>query len=137
MTSGRYELIIKKLSTDLRRKTGLDIEVYDYYTSKARDVNTLSGGEGFKAALALALGLADVAHAYSGGIKVDAMFIDEGFDSLSQESLDQAIDCLLDINEKGRVVGIISHVAELKERIDTRLIVEKGKNGSKTHFEGV
>lgn len=134
MSNGRYEMNRKGQSTDRRLKTGLDLEVFDYYTGKARDINTLSGGESFKAALSLALGLSDVACSHAGGIRLDTMFIDEGFGSLSAEALDGAIDCLMELNEVGRLVGIISHVRELKERIDTQLIVEKSNAGSTTHF---
>lgn len=137
MTGGRYELLRKNQSSDKRRNTGLDLEVFDFYTGKAREVNTLSGGEGFKAALALALGLADIAQSYAGGISLETMFVDEGFGSLSEESLDSAVNCLTELNEGGRVVGIISHVQELKDRIDAQLVVEKGKNGSRTYLKGI
>ncbi|PKM94284.1 MAG: hypothetical protein CVU84_12565 [Firmicutes bacterium HGW-Firmicutes-1] len=136
MSNSRYELV-KSQGSDKRKNSGLDLEVFDYYTGKTRDINTLSGGEGFKAALSLALGLADIAQAYAGGISLDTMFVDEGFGSLSADSLDNAINCLMDLKEGGRLVGIISHVQELKDRIDTRLVVEKSKTGSRTYFEGV
>lgn len=137
MSNSRYELIRKTQGSDKRKHTGLDLEIFDYYTGKARDINTLSGGEGFKASLALALGLADIAQSYAGGISLDTIFVDEGFGSLSSESLDHAINCLMDLKEGGRLVGIISHVQELKDRIDAQLVVEKQKTGSRTYFEGV
>ncbi len=95
----------------------------------------MSGGEGFKASLALALGLADVVQGYAGGIQLDTMFIDEGFGTLDPESLDAAIECLVDLKNDGRIVGIISHVEELKERIPTHLNVEATSEGSKVRFE--
>lgn len=134
MTNGRY---ILNRTEELERKnkqSGLELEVYDNYTGKSRHVKTLSGGEGFKASLSMALGLSDVVQSYSGGVQLDTMFIDEGFGTLDQESLDSAINCLIDLQKTGRLVGIISHVQELKERIDTRLEVTSSTKGSKTEF---
>ena len=111
--------------------TGLELEVMDYYTGKARTVKSLSGGETFEAALSMALGLSDVIQYYAGGIQVDAMFIDEGFGSLDSESLEQAMGILQTLTNGNRLVGIISHVNELKERIDNKIFVKKEKNGSK------
>ena len=102
----------------------------DYYTGKMRSVKTLSGGESFKASLALALGLSDVIQAMNGGIKVDALFIDEGFGALDSESLDQACETLQGLVEQSRMIGIISHVQELRERIDNQIVVEKSNQGS-------
>ncbi|WP_370224012.1 SbcC/MukB-like Walker B domain-containing protein, partial [Cytobacillus sp.] len=96
---------------------------------------TLSGGESFKAALALALGLADVVQQYAGGVSLETMFIDEGFGTLDPESLDQAIEALIEVQSSGRLVGIISHVPELKERIDARLEVTASQTGSRTQFQ--
>ena len=105
--------------------------VEDAFSGKTRPVATLSGGESFMAALALALGLSEVVQAYAGGIRLDALFIDEGFGSLDPESLDLAINTLLDLQSGGRMVGIISHVPELKERIDVRLDIDTGRTGSR------
>ncbi|ERK28696.1 AAA family ATPase [Clostridium intestinale] len=134
MTSRRFMLKRKENRVKGSKQSGLELEVFDNYTGKARHVKTLSGGESFKASLALALGLADVVQSYTGGIKVDTMFIDEGFGSLDQESLDNAINCLIDLQQGGRLVGIISHVSELKERIDARLEVTPAKEGSHIRF---
>ncbi|MBG0763992.1 MAG: hypothetical protein H0S78_03740, partial [Tissierellales bacterium] len=133
MTEDRYYM--KRTEEYSRqRQIGLDLDVYDNYTGKTRSVKTLSGGESFKASLALALGLSDVVQSYSGGVQLDTIFIDEGFGSLDPESLENSINCLIDIQEKGRLVGIISHVEELKERIDTRLEVISTNRGSTTKF---
>ena len=109
--------------------------MFDNYTGKSRDVKTLSGGECFKASLSMALGLADVVQSYSGGIQLDTMFIDEGFGTLDPESLDSAIECLIDLQDDGRVVGVISHVQELKDRIETKLEVSSTNKGSKAVFK--
>lgn len=135
MTSGRFELLRKQDIGDKRKGQGLDLEVFDNYTGKTRDVKTLSGGESFKASLAMALGLADVVQAYSGGIQLDTMFIDEGFGTLDSESLDSAIECLMDLQNDGRLVGIISHVPELKERINAKLEVTSTNRGSMALFK--
>lgn len=134
ITAGRFELLRKEDMGDKRKGQGLDLEVFDNYTGKSRDVKTLSGGESFKASLSMALGLADVVQAYAGGIQLDTMFIDEGFGTLDPESLDSAIECLMELQNDGRLVGIISHVAELKERITTRLEVSATNKGSKAEF---
>lgn len=130
MTGSRYQLKRKEEKGKGRAQQGLELEVFDNYTGKPRHVKTLSGGEGFKASLALALGLADVVQAYSGGISLDTLFVDEGFGALDPESLDSAIQCLVDIQKGGRLVGVISHVPELKERIKTALEVFPQKEGS-------
>ncbi|MBP2240277.1 exonuclease SbcC [Cytobacillus eiseniae] len=135
MTSGRYELIRKTDRSKGNVQSGLELLVFDQYTGQERHVKTLSGGESFKAALALALGLADVVQQYAGGVSLETMFIDEGFGTLDPESLDQAIEALIDIQSSGRLVGIISHVPELKERIDARLEVIATQTGSKTNFQ--
>ena len=134
MSSGRYEL---NRTLDRDRKNaqgGLELEVFDNDTGMNRHVSTLSGGEGFKASLSLALGLADVVESYSGGISLDTIFIDEGFGTLDPESLDYAIKTLIDLQKDGRLVGIISHVPELKERIDARLEVISTSKGSVARF---
>ncbi|QUH24803.1 AAA family ATPase [Serpentinicella alkaliphila] len=134
MTGGRYRLRRKEEKGKGRRQEGLELEGFDNYTGKARHVKTLSGGESFKASLALALGLADIVQSCAGGITLDTMFIDEGFGTLDPESLDNAINCLLELQEGGRLVGIISHVPELKERIDLRLEITPAKEGSRATF---
>lgn len=134
MAGGRFVLKRKEEKGKGSKQEGLELEVFDNYTGKARHVKTLSGGESFKASLALALGLADVVQCYAGGISLDTMFVDEGFGTLDPESLDNAIQCLIDLQKGGRLVGIISHVPELKERIDARLEISTAKEGSKAKF---
>ncbi|MBN2794246.1 MAG: AAA family ATPase [Clostridia bacterium] len=134
MTNNRYQLRIAEDVLDRRSGSGLDLEVEDSYTGQPRSVKTLSGGESFKASLAMALGMAEVVQAYAGGIQLDTVFIDEGFGTLDQESLDSAINCLVELQDTGRLVGIISHVSELKERIQTQLIVSPSDQGSTTEF---
>jgi len=134
MSKGRYHL---RRTMDRARKNaagGLELEVFDTYTGFQRPVTTLSGGETFLASLSLALGLADVVQSYAGGISLDTIFVDEGFGSLDPESLDFAIKTLIDLQKDGRLVGIISHVPELKERIDARLEVLSTGKGSHTKF---
>ena len=134
MTSGRFQLLRKTDRAKGNAQSGLELLVFDQYTGQERHVKTLSGGESFKASLSLALGLADVVQNYAGGVSLETMFIDEGFGTLDPESLDQAIEALMDIQNSGRLVGIISHVPELKERIDARLEVIAGQTGSRTEF---
>ena len=130
MSVDRYELRRATEAKDRRSATGLDLEVFDDHTGDSRRVTTLSGGEMFLASLSLALGLSDVVQAYSGGIHLDSIFIDEGFGSLDSDTLDQAIDTLVTLNKGGRMVGVISHVDELKERIDLGLEVKSTARGS-------
>ena len=134
MSKGRYQLYRKETVGDKRSKAGLELEVEDAYTGRQRPAATLSGGESFMAALALALGLSDVVQAYAGGIRLDALFIDEGFGSLDPESLDLAINTLLDLRASGRMVGIISHVEEMKRIIDLRLDVIADRGVSYTRL---
>ena len=134
MSKGRYLLMRKQVRAKGNKASGLELEVEDSYTSKTRAVSTLSGGESFMAALSMALGLSDVVQAYAGGIKLDTLFIDEGFGSLDQESLDLAVRTLVDLQSSGRMVGVISHVSELKEQIGIRLDVLKGVSGSRTRL---
>ncbi len=134
MTGSRYLLKRKEDKSKGRAQQGLELEVFDNYTGKARHVKTLSGGEGFKASLALALGLADIVQSYAGGISLETLFVDEGFGSLDPESLDSAIQCLVDIQKTGRLVGVISHVFELKERIKSVLEIYSNKEGSFARF---
>lgn len=130
MTSGRFQLERKTEAGKGLKKYGLDLNVFDAYTSQTRHVKTLSGGESFKASLALALGLSEVVQEASGGVSLETMFIDEGFGTLDPESLEQAIETLLSIQASGRMVGIISHVQELKSRVDAKIEVTQGKTGS-------
>lgn len=134
MTGGRYILLRTDELERKNKQSGLELEVFDNYTGKSRHVKTLSGGESFKASLSMALGLSDVVQSYAGGVRLDTMFIDEGFGTLDPESLDNAISCLIDLQKSGRLVGIISHVPELKERIDARLEVHSTNTGSVTKF---
>lgn len=132
--TGRYTLKRKEEVTHRGRQSGLEIEVFDAFTGKTRDINTLSGGEGFKASLAMALGLSEVVSSYAGGIELDMLFIDEGFGTLDPESLDSAIDCIMDLQARGKIIGIISHVQELKERIAAKLEVFQTPQGSYTRY---
>lgn len=134
MSRGRYLLRRAAEATDRRIAGGLELEVEDSYTASSRPVATLSGGESFQAALALALGLSQVVQNYAGGIRLDTIFIDEGFGSLDPEALDLAINTLVDLQQSGRMVGVISHVPELRERIGARLEVLAGAAGSRTIF---
>ncbi len=127
MSSGQYELKRAEVADNQRSQSGLDLWVTDHYNGTDRSVRTLSGGEAFKASLSLALGLSDEIHASAGGIRLDTLFVDEGFGSLDEESLNQAINALNSLTEGNRLVGIISHVGELKERIDRKIIVKKDK----------
>lgn len=130
MTDGRFEMSRVGEVGDGRVKDNLEIQVMDYYTGKYRSVRTLSGGESFKASLALALGMSDVIQAMNGGIRVDTLFVDEGFGALDEESLDQACDALMGLAERNCLIGIISHVPELRERIGSQLIIDKTSSGS-------
>ena len=130
MSKGRYILMRKTDGFKGAAGRGLDLIVEDSYTGKTRDVATLSGGESFMAALSLALGLSDVVQSYSGGVRLETLFIDEGFGSLDPESLDLAIQTLIDLQQMGRTIGLISHVSELKEQMSLRIDVESTKLGS-------
>ena len=131
MSQNRYTLLRKTESSDGRLKTGLEIEAFDAYTGKARSANSLSGGESFMASLSLALGLSDVVQQSAGGIHLDAMFIDEGFGTLDTETLDIAIKTLSEMAGADRIIGIISHVTELRERVDKQIQIEKTTGGSR------
>ena len=133
MSKGRYRLLRTRQSEE-GKGGGLDLEVEDTYSGFTRPVSTLSGGESFQAALSLALGLADVVQTYAGGVSLETIFIDEGFGSLDEEALDLAINALIDLQNTGRLVGVISHVAEMKERIDARLVVASGRQGASAEF---
>lgn len=134
MSRGRYDLRRATARADQRQAGGLDLEVYDGNTGTTRSVATLSGGESFLASLALALGLADVVQSFAGGIHLETIFVDEGFGTLDPEALDLALGALVDLQRGGRLVGIISHVPELKERIDARLEVTAARGGSTARF---
>lgn len=132
MSSGQYELKREESGASLKGKVGLELCVIDHYNATQRSVSTLSGGETFEASLSLALGLSDEIQSYAGGIQMDAMFVDEGFGSLDEEALGQAMKALVRLTEGNRLVGVISHVSELKEQIDRKIIVTKRreKDGS-------
>lgn len=137
LTSGVYTLQCKAEAKDLRTQSGLDLDVFDRSTGKLRDVSTLSGGESFLASLALALGMSDVVQSRSGGIRLDSMFIDEGFGSLDENALNNALGLLSSLADDGkRLVGVISHVPELSERIDKKICIRKTPNGSTVEIRG-
>ena len=131
MTNGQYELHRKKEASNLRSVSGLELEVMDYYTGKIRSIRSLSGGESFQAALSLALGLSEVMEAVAGGIEIGVLFLDEGFGTLDSQALDTAITTLRKLTTGCRMVGIISHVEELKERIEKKVMVVKDRMGSR------
>jgi exonuclease SbcC len=129
MSDGQYELKRRETAENLRSQSGLDLDVIDHYNGTERSVRSLSGGESFKASLSLALGLSDEIQSSAGGIRLDTMFVDEGFGSLDEESLGQAIRALESLSEGNRLVGIISHVAELKDKIGRQIVVSKERSG--------
>ncbi|MCI8284792.1 MAG: SMC family ATPase [Firmicutes bacterium] len=129
MSGGQYELKRKAEADNSKSQSGLELNVIDHYNGTERSIKTLSGGESFKASLSLALGLSDEVQASAGGIRLDTMFVDEGFGSLDDESLQQAMKALAGLTEGNRLVGIISHVGELKEKIDRQIVVTKDKTG--------
>ncbi len=129
MSGGQYELKRRREALSSRSQSGLELDVIDHYNGSERSVRTLSGGEAFKASLSLALGLSDEIQSSAGGIRLDTMFVDEGFGSLDDESLEQAIRALASLTEGDRLVGIISHVTELKDRIDRQIVVKKSLSG--------
>ena len=131
MTAGQYEL--ERIGAENQRsQSGLDLGIIDHYNGTRRSVKTLSGGESFKASLALALGLSDEVQSAAGGIRLDTLFLDEGFGSLDDESLEQAMRVLAGLTEGDRLVGIISHVGALKDRIDRQVVVRKARTGGST-----
>lgn len=132
MSGGRYELIRRNEAENRQSQSGLELNVIDHYNGTERSVKTLSGGEAFMASLSLALGLSDEIQSSSGGIRLDTMFVDEGFGSLSEEARDNSIKILNDLTDGNRLVGIISHVADLKERIEKQIVVMKDKSGKST-----
>jgi exonuclease SbcC len=130
MSSGRYELVRVDEGTSKNERTGLTLRVVDRHTGERRSTRSLSGGETFYASLALALGLADVVRAEAGGIDLDTLFIDEGFGTLDADTLEEVMSVIDELRDRGRVVGIVSHVAELKDRIAERVEVRRRPDGS-------
>ncbi len=128
MSNGQYELKRDEEGENRKEKAGLELSVIDHYNGTQRSVRTLSGGESFQASLSLALGLSDEIQSYAGGIQMDSMFVDEGFGSLDEEALEQAMKALVRLTEGNRLVGIISHVSELKEKIEKKIVVTKCRN---------
>jgi exonuclease SbcC len=135
LTGDVYSLRCRREAKNLVNQAGLDLEVYDGYTGCWRDVSTLSGGESFMASLSLALGLSDVVQAQNGGIRLDAMFIDEGFGALDEHALRQAIRMLNTLADGSRLIGVISHVADLKAEIPAQIIVTKDAAGSRIDMQ--
>ena len=132
MAEGRFLLACRLLdSLGKRGEVGLDLDVYSMETGKRRDIRTLSGGESFLAALAMALGMADVIQSTAGNVRVDAMFIDEGFGSLDEDTRFRAIQILQELAGSRSMIGLISHVPELKEQIDRKLVVTRTEKGSR------
>lgn len=129
MSNGQYEFIRKTSAENKKTQSGLELDIIDHYNGTERSVKTLSGGESFKASLSLALGLSDEVQSTAGGICIETMFVDEGFGTLDEESLQQAIKTLVGLADGNRLVGIISHVSELKERIEKQIVVTKEKTG--------
>lgn len=130
MTGGRYELLRRADASDKRSQAGLELDVIDHVQGCTRKINTLSGGESFQASLALALGLSDMIIETSGGIKLESMFVDEGFGTLDEQTLEEALKALSALSDSDRIVGIISHVSDLKRKIDKQIKVTKLPNGS-------
>ena len=135
MTNGQYELR-RRRESGLSGKSGLDLDVVDHYNDSVRSINTLSGGESFMAALSLALGMSDEVQSYSGGIRLDTMFIDEGFGSLDDEALHQAMQALHSLAGSNKLIGIISHVSELREKIERQIRVTKERGGESSIVMG-
>ena len=129
MTNGQYELVRRNDAENFKSQAGLDLDVTDYYNGSVRDVKTLSGGESFKASLALALGMSDVIQSMASGIKLDTLFVDEGFGSLDEQSLHHAIRMLEELAQTDRLIGIISHVGTLKEHVERQIVVTKDQVG--------
>ena len=135
MTSGEFMLQCREFQNlGKQGEVGLDLDVYDLVTDKVRDVKTLSGGESFLAALSMALGMADVIGKTAGRVHIDTMFIDEGFGSLDEEARNRAIGILNELAGETRLVGIISHVSELKEQMDRKLVVSRSDRGSRARW---
>ncbi|HZJ03161.1 MAG TPA: SbcC/MukB-like Walker B domain-containing protein, partial [Thermoleophilia bacterium] len=131
---GRYRLVRQRAADDGRRASGLDLAVFDEFSGTTRSAVTLSGGERFLAALSLALGLAQTVQERSGATRLETIFVDEGFGALDPDALELSIDALMDLQGDGRLVGVISHVPELRQVINARLEVTGGPEGSRTSF---
>ena len=129
LTNGQFELKRSESKDNYKNQTGLELDIIDHYNATVRSVKSLSGGEAFEASLSMALGMSDEIQSRSGGIQIDTMFIDEGFGSLDDESLSQAVKVLYSLSASNRLIGIISHVSMLKDKIDKQIIVTKQKNG--------
>ncbi len=130
LSQGRYQLLRKDDASKGRSQQGLELDVFDQESGNIRSIKTLSGGESFKAALSLALGLSRMVQDYAGGIELNTLFIDEGFGSLDSQSLDQAMNCLMELHHENKLIGIISHVSDLKDRIERQLVVERKQKQS-------
>lgn len=130
LSQGRYQLLRKDDAGKGRSQQGLELDVFDQESGNIRSIKTLSGGESFKAALSLALGLSRMVQDYAGGIELNTLFIDEGFGSLDSQSLDQAMNCLMELHHDNKLIGIISHVSDLKDRIERQLVVERKQKQS-------
>ena len=135
MTDGMFVLRLKEEAKDRRSQSGLDLDVLDRATGQWRDVSTLSGGESFLASLSLALGLSDEVQSESGGVRLEAMFIDEGFGTLDENALRNAMALLSSLADGDRMIGVISHMPELRERIDKKIVVHKKLTGSEIELE--
>ncbi|NLB27452.1 MAG: hypothetical protein GX819_00685 [Clostridiaceae bacterium] len=135
MTGGRYILRRSEEARDRRARTGLDLSVEDLWNARTRPVSSLSGGEKFQVVLSLALGLSDVVMAHAGGVEIDSLFIDEGFGSLDENSLQEAMGLLQGLAEDNRMIGVISHLSMLRQAIDQKLVAKKGENGSSIAWE--
>ena len=131
MSSGQYEMKRRESADNKKDKSGLELNVIDHYNGSERSVKTLSGGETFQASLSLALGLSDEIQSMAGGIQMDAMFVDEGFGSLDEDALNQAVKALGNLAEGKKRGGIISHVSELKDRIDKKIVITKNRSGER------
>lgn len=131
LSQDRYILLRKDYASKGTAKQGLELDVFDYESGLSRDIRTLSGGESFKAALSLALGLSRMIQDHAGGIELNTLFIDEGFGTLDMQSLDQAINCLIELHQDHKLIGIISHVSELKDRIDRQIVITRERKESK------
>jgi len=130
LSQGKYQLLRKDDAGKGRSQQGLELDVFDQESGNIRSIKTLSGGESFKAALSLALGLSRMVQDYAGGIELNTLFIDEGFGSLDSQSLDQAMNCLMELHHENKLIGIISHVSDLKDRIERQLVVERKQKQS-------